>query len=375
MYQIMILFYITWSIISLFNTRLHPSFFVGIMGIVMHLFFIPLTQLPSITFNTLKKINNLIKYLSYLSIPICILGIVQYYLPEDDILNRFVNENQKITKVGNFIRITSIFTFVKIYSAYLVFATTLLTAFIFNQLTKRKHLIIHVVSYFLLLINIVMTASRLPIGIIIFNVIFINTYLFLNYSFLKKSVIVVSISIGLAIITSYNIFDVVNKPIDSFILRTERVESRSETSSSEARISDRLNIFKFSDVAGLWGYGIGTTYQGAENYLTEKIPVYFEEEGERIVLELGTLGGIIVLLLRLSIFTYSYKLFKGTKNHQLKLINLSLLLLIFPSTIMLNDVFFNYIENFVYWFSFGLIIAISNIDYKLLLNTEKGNSN
>jgi hypothetical protein len=158
--------------------------------------------------------------------------------------------------------------------------------------------------------------------------------------------------------------------VDSFVKRTTHVEQKAKDkgegiSDAEIRLVDRIDLFKFSDISGLAGYGIGTTYQGNSGNLTKKIPVYHEEEGERLVLELGIIGGILIILLRFFIFLYAFYSFINMKQPNLKLYALSISFLLLPPILTLNNTTFNYLDNFLYWFTFGLVIALKQIDLKI----------
>ena len=59
--------------------------------------------------------------------------------------------------------------------------------------------------------------------------------------------------------------------VNNFIYRINLVEHFAEQGvegySAKDRIIDRLDIFKFSEEAGLIGFGIGTTYQGTGYFI------------------------------------------------------------------------------------------------------------
>ena len=114
----------------------------------------------------------------------------------------FVNEEQLTARVEGFTRISSIFPFVKIYNAYLLFGMTILTGVILNRLLKNKSILLEGTSLFLMIANTFMSGSRLPIGLILFNFIAIGIYVFINFSNLRKTVVVTFLSgiIGLGLL-------------------------------------------------------------------------------------------------------------------------------------------------------------------------------
>lgn len=363
--QLLITIYIIWALFSLFNNRLESPIIVPIIGLIIHLAFIPISNITQYFVTNEERLERFIKYLGTISLALCILGFYQYYLPNDHILNTFVNDTQIATKIGAYTRVTSVFSFVKVYNIFLLFTLTLITAYIYQRLLNGKSIIFYLIIFVALVINTFMTGSRLPLFLTAFNILLISVYVFFNYSQMRKTVVFISFSALALFITMYFSTSLLNDSVDSFIQRTNHIEGKyvgQNTSDAEIRLLDRLDSFKYSEISGFTGYGIGSTYQGNASFLKNRIPVYYEEEGERLVLELGVFGGGIIMLMRLFLFLYSFFCFKNTKNLSLKLISLSLTLLLLPPVLFLNETTFNYFDNFTYWFTIGLVIAIKNID-------------
>ena len=370
-YHYFILLFMVTCLISFFINKNHNSMIVAAIGLVVHLTFLPLAQINQFLFKDLNVIANLSKILTLISFPICILGVIQFYLPTDHIINGFVNEEQIVSRVEGFTRISSIFPFVKIFNAYLLFSITFLTGVILNKLLMKKRILIEILAIFLLLMNMFMTRSRLPLGLMLFNFLSIGIYVFLNFSNLRKTVLVVFVMGFISLTSLYLTTDLFNDQIDATISRFERAESRHRNESTgytdvKLRIEDRLDVFKFSEEAGWFGYGIGMAYQGSQSFITKPIPFYFEEEGERIVLELGIIGGFLTILMRLSLFIFSFQILRWCKSIEIKLLLLPLVLYLLPSIFTIQNMTYSYMENFIYYFAFGLVIALYKIHQKEL---------
>jgi len=365
-YQYFIILFILICFLGVLNNKLENPSIVGIVGLIVHIYFMPIIHLNQFIFKNLNAIDTLSKVIAYLSIPICILGMVQFYLPTDHIINGFTNEAQLITRVGDFTRISSVFSFVKIYNAYLLFCITFLTVVILNKLLQNKKSILLNIILILLIINMFMTGSRLPLVLMFMNLFIIGIYVLISFPSLRKTVSVVTILAVMFITTLYLTTSLVADPIDATIGRFEQAESRHKTESTgytdvQLRMTDRLDIFKFSESAGFFGYGIGTTYQGNAAVIKDPIPFYFEEEGERIVLEIGIIGGIILILMRLSILFFAFKILKWCKSVEIKLLLLGLIVYIIPPVLTIKMTTYSYLENFFYYFAIGLIIALYKI--------------
>ncbi|MCB0401996.1 MAG: hypothetical protein KDD41_07920 [Flavobacteriales bacterium] len=370
-YQFFILLYILLCIYGFFNNRNENPIIVAIVGLTVHLLFLPLTHTTQFLFRNLKKFGTFTKIITYLAFPLCILGMVQFYLPTDHPINGFVNEEQLISRVSGFTRISSIFSFVKIFNAYLLFSITYLTGAILNKLLKGQSILLESAAVFLLIVNMFMTGSRLPLGLMLLNFLIIGGYVFISFSNLRKTVVVVFTLGIISLTTMYFTTDLFNDPVDATIDRFEKAEERHRTESTGytdivLRIEDRLDIFKFSKYAGWFGYGIGMAYQGNFGFIKHPIPFYFEEEGERIVLELGILGGIIVVLMRLALFIFAFQILRWTTSVEIKLLLLPLLLYILPGIFTIQNTTYSYMENFFYYLAIGLIIALYKIQQKEL---------
>jgi hypothetical protein len=365
-YQLAIVLLAIWCFTFLFHSAFPTSILVKLFGLINYIFFIPLLLIVPYYFNSISKIEGMIKFLGYLSVPIFIIGIIQYFLPVDHILNYLPNEEQKFNKVAEFTRSNSIFSFVKMYNVYLLFVLTTFTVYIFYLINKGKSSWFYIGLLAFGVLSLFMTGSRLPLAITTIFTLIIFVFIFLQITTLRKSILVTSI-LGIVIsFLTYNFSTTMQTAVDAFFKRAELVETIAgkgyEGYSVKDRTIDRLTIFKYAEEAGYTGFGIGTTYQGTGLVLSNyRSDIEFEEEGERIVLEIGVIGGILIILLRLTLLLYSLNVLLKMKNIQFALLILPFVLYLIPPLLFLNNNTFNYFDGFSYWFSFSLVIALSKI--------------
>lgn len=371
-YQLIITILIIYSSLHLIYNPFNTSTLVVAMGFINYFFFIPLIIMTPAFFNSIERLIKFLKWLMIISIPIFILGIIQYFLPPDDILNKLVNEDQLFNKVGVYTRSMSVFTFVKTYNVYLLFTLTLLFSYLFYRIKNNLSIWLLTTVLLLGILNMFMTSSRLPIGLLSINFLLIIFFSFLFIPKLRKSLTIFLVFASILFLSIYNLSSTYKIAVDAFFTRATIIETVAERKNLENykatdRLTDRITAFKYSNESGLFGFGIGTTYQGTgmvlSNYRTD-LP--FEEEGERIVLELGIIGGILLILLRWSIFLFALLSFLNTKKVSITLLKIALLLVILPPIFFLNNPTFNYFDGFSYWFSFALILALNHIEMKQL---------
>jgi len=302
------------------------------------------------------------KVIAYLSIPILILGIIQYFLPVDHPLNSLVNDEQKFTKVGEYTRSLSIFTFVKIYAVYLIFTLTIIVSYIYYLSIQKKSIWFYSVILIFGILNLIMTASRLQIFALGFNVLIISIIAFFYIKTLRKHITFIITSGILISFILYNTTESFKASTDAFIYRIKFTEKAAESGlkgwSTEDRLVDRINIFIFAKEAGLYGFGIGTTYQGTGNILSKHFKEGYEEEGERIVLEMGVIGGIIMILLRFSLVFYAIKVLIRMKQINYFILTIPFVLYLFPPAFFISNLTFNYFDGFTYWLAFSFIKAL-----------------
>jgi hypothetical protein len=190
-------------------------------------------------------------------------------------------------------------------------------------------------------------------------------YFFLQITQFRKTIVTTFL---LGIILSIGIYSLSNTfkvAVDAFITRSvsaeELAERGRENYSAIDRAIESVDAFKFANQAGYLGLGIGITYQGTGNVLVKYMPdIPFEEEGERIVLEIGIIGGILNLLLRFFIFIYAFNILVRIKNVSFAILIIPFVFYLLPSVFFLSNNTFNYLEGFSYWFSFALVLSIRN---------------
>ncbi len=374
-YQLAIILLVIWCFTFLFHSTFPTSTLVKVFGLISYLFFIPLLLIVPFYFNSVSRIENMIKFLGILSIPIFILGILQYFLPTDDILNYLPNEDQKFNQVAAFTRSISIFSFVKVYNVYLLFVLTTFTVYIFYLINKGKSCWFYIGLLTIGTLNLFMTGSRAPMVITAIFTLLIFIFIFIQITALRKSILVTSIlGIGFSFVF-YNFSSTMKTAVDAFFQRAEFVEIVAEKGitnySAKERTIERLTIFKFAEEAGFTGFGIGTTYQGTGAVLSDfRTDLSFEEEGERNVLEIGIIGGVLLILLRLTILFYSISILIKVNNINFALLILPFVLYLIPPLFFLSNTTFDHFDGFSYWFAFGLVLAINRINQQLPATKE-----
>ncbi len=349
-----------WGLASVFNPKL-PDYRVGAVGIIIYFYFIPLAFIVPHILNTKDKLIMFLSKYTLFSLPLLILGVVQFFSPLDSPVNQYVEQSMHVATTGEYARVTSTFSYITGYTTYL---SLLILVQIYllgvKGLTKKYSTMLNILIP-LTIINLLMTGSRGPLAIAVVSIVVY--FLFAGSTgslFIRKILPRFLFVFILAVIVLSN--TTIGKQAYSGFM-----ERGSETDDIMPRMVDTFTPFKFYAEAGLTGYGIGSTYQGVSRFGVDwgNMPRDFEEEPERIVLEIGLIGYVMVYGLRLIILSYFWKLFKTLKHNELKLFALSIF--IFQIQFFhVNALVFNWTACLLYWFSIGFMFLLPRLDRKEL---------
>lgn len=321
-----------------------------IIGWRYYLVSLPLIILIPLYFN--KDLEKYSYYYLLLSIAVLLLGIYQYLSPRDAIINRYawVSATDKIAMLSdNRVRITGTFSYISPYTIYLQTIFLLGWLLLLRARTKTKVFVVGAIL-FLTFINLIMTGSRGPVLLsAILSLPFI-------YYYITKS----KFKFGLIILIGGFIFFSLNLLIDPFSAFSQRSEKAGDT---EIRIAGALlSPITTITTTNFIGDGVGKTFLGTIE-LSQKNPntVFDEINQDRVGLELGTIGYLLVLFIKIYFLIKTFYLIKKVNNYEIKL------WLWFSLTIQLSSIwsvpFYNSIAAIFYFTAIGI--------YYLMRHKEK----
>ncbi len=359
-YLIMVIFYLFYCLLEQFNMNVTNTPVVGLIGLAVHLGFVPLVLiLPRIITRT-EQIDKIFNVMVWIALPILVLGVVQYFSPPDSIINKYVSDDMGIAMVGEHARIISVFSYLAGHTSFLSFVMPFLFILVTTGFKSKqgKGLVIGV--FLLGVLNLLMTGSRGPVAFFVMDVILISLGVALGFAghSINKSMFTVQLAViallGTLVLTTT---EQGTEALDTFM---GRVEGHNDVGN---RVEDALTPFKFLDTSGLIGFGIGTTYEANKKFLTglSKMPSYWEEEAERVIIELGLIGFIISTLLRFSVFIFIVRTMFIVQDSRLKQIAMVLAIIQLPTIFYMNLAIFNWMDNIIFWTSAGIATAIYQI--------------
>lgn len=370
-FQGILMLYLGYSVLEIFNLRGTTNLIVQFYGFAMHFCFVPFVfAIPKIMENDRTWMNYL-KWLSFILIGLFLLGISQYFSPQDAFVNRYATdkaegEYEVAVGSGGRTRITGTFSYLATYASFLCFILHLLFFATLYSLIKKKLNWFFVVAYGMGIVNLFMTGSRGPTVYYFTTEAIVLLYLTTTgqAKFLKNIIpLAALLFIGYVIMQATEAGSTATTDFLDRLLNLQDLETRLE---------DSFSPLKFIDQTGAVGYGLGTAQFPMEQYLTNRydMPGYWEEEGERITIELGLIGYFIVMILRWIIFLTCYTITKKTKMLEYKILGLSMTFYQLPFLINLQTNIFNYIDGMFYWIAIGLVYFAYSVD---TLELSKGN--
>ena len=288
----------------------HGNVIVALFGLRPFILHFPVAFIIGITFNR-SDVIKMGKVIVYLTIPMILLTITQFYSPQSAWVNKGIGDDSDGIGFGNimgYYRPSGTFSFINGLSSFYGISAAYIFYFLYN--TKIiKHWITYV-ALFSIIIAIPFTISR--------SVFFQNLLCFSFYFIiiLKKPKLIRNIIFGALIvfivyplITENNFF---KTGIDIFKVRFENA-SLSE-GGLKGTIIDRMFLtlwdgIKTSTETDIFGKGIGyNTNVGIKLLGLNKEERISDFDWIRIISEIGPLFGIIFIIFRIYLLIYCTKL-------------------------------------------------------------------
>src|SRR5215216_1555160 len=353
-----------------------PHVLIGLLGVKAYCLYMPLAFIVPRAFASKEKIIGFLKWYSLIALPVAAVGVMQFLDTNPrSVLNRYaVNEEASSRAVDvatfygssgqGFVRITSTFSYVSGLSIYLpvMFALLLsLTSFYSIRHLSRSVRALYYLALGAVVVLSFMTGSRGSVlAIAVIAVIF---YWFASKKNLFRRLRHVAIIGALIYVALTTLFP---QAYDAFYTRAFGENQRVDEGLS--RITGSFDFpAKEASYAGAFGYGIGLT-QNAVPALKKRfnlrkadnpIPIGYEGEPGRVMLELDIIGYLLYTGLRLVILLTLCRVCMLIRDPESKLLAIAILgALIFP--LLIGGAVVSHTQNVYQWFLIGLMMALLN---------------
>lgn len=336
-----------------FNYQL-PNTLLGIWGIRTYVLPMSLVYLVPLGMPDPRVNERMFRRYLWIGIPMAFLCFAQYRLPAGHMLNRYANNElgQKVALVINAVRVTGTFSYISGLGVYVAFQAAALLAVLFADGWRLKRNVWIWLNLLLTIAVIPMTGSR---AIALYFVLYLMALAVLGPAARQRGASQARFFIGGICVAALcvGLFG------DAFDRLAERTRTSGDTRSRFENVV--LQPFQFLELAGLFGYGAAATHQaapalvpgGASYYWLPR--VYFEDEPGRVMLEMGGVGFLLYLALKISVCTAVFHYIR-TYGYAVPLaIPVSCLLM--ATSCIVGSVLFSSVGSSFYWGMLGLHVA------------------
>lgn len=327
----------------------------AIAGLRYYLVMLPIVVLLPRNFECLNSFEKSAKVYLLCSLPVILLGIIQYMSAPGSLLNVYAWESSSYISVfgSNKARITGTFSYISGMAAYLQALFVVALGFL-SAGNNRKNVIIWLILL-LLSVNIGMTGSRAPIVIS-----FLCSLPFLVPAVLKvikrrNAIVVVPV-----IAAVLSVAAVYSSPV--FLELWERNVSAGDAETRYmGAILWPINTLMRSD---LTGHGIGATFMGVRELSGADLEVGFDEvSSDRIGVETGIFGYLLVLFFKIFFLVANIGLLRRSVNSQIK--TWALVALLLQLSQLWTIPIYNSVASAFYFGAIGLYILARNEQVRL----------
>ncbi len=351
--------YFLYGLFQIFNPNI-KNLLIGLIGFFVEFSPVFLIYLTKEIFDNEEKIYKFIKNYAFFSLPLIIVGFIQYNLPPNHPLNYYAHNVPADALVGVSVRPSSTFPYISGYAIYLHLISVLLIYILTILDLKIFENIYFLIVFILLNLSIFLTGSRGLFGYVLFTYIVYSFILIKEKKLREKTIkfiLPIIFSTSLLFFTPFG-----KKVYNNFLARA--------TGKGYEDVKRRIKIayiepFGFAEFASFFGYGTGMTYQGV-GFLREGegllMPKSFEQELGRITLEYGIFGLFLTFFLRIIIILLFLKIFLTIKDYKLKYLSLLILLYLFPASIFLDNVNFQTIRGIYFYFFSGFLFLFEKLE-------------
>jgi O-antigen ligase/polysaccharide polymerase Wzy-like membrane protein len=369
--------FVAYALACISNPRL-PNFIVGVLGFKAYCLYIPLAFMVPRLFPNKEKLIGFLKWYVMLIIPVVILSVVQFRNADQaSSLNKYAwNQDQvesgeagagiasfEDSRGNTYVRVTGTFSYLSGLAIYLPVAfVMLLSVLSASKLeTSSGTRVLLYLALAAVVATAFMTGSRSSvIDLLVITLIFLALT---SLKSLKDRILQVSVGGALIYFALTAFFP---QALDA--MKTRAFGSEGQVEEGQARLE---NIFRLpldaAKVSGVFGYGTGSTQNSVPSVMTklnlqftgEVIPIEYEEESSRVMLDLGIAGYLLYGLLRITLLATLWRSVIGLSDRTSRAIGAASLAIL-TIYLFVGGAVVNHTQNVYQWFLVGICFALAN---------------
>jgi hypothetical protein len=357
----------------------HPL--VGLLGVKAYLLYVPLAFLVPRMFTSKEKLVDFLKWYLIIALPVVALSMMQFVDSDSNsALNRYAWDEQTIASTGtemgvanfldsagaSYVRVTGPFSYISGLTIYLPTVFALLLGLIsqrsIRDLPKTFKWIYHLILAAIVAAAF-MTGSRG--AVVALGMIALIFYAFASKKDLLRRLRQAAIGGVLVYILLTAFF-----PQAYDALYTRAFGEDENVKEGLGRIEEAFRLpLEEASYAGAFGYGVGATQNATPvlmsklnlPFVGEQIPIGYEGEAGRVMLELGVVGFLLHLFLRLSIIVMLWHTCFAIRDRDSKSLAVAATAaLMFP--LLVGGAVSQHTQNVYQWFLVGIPLALLNAE-------------
>lgn len=342
----------------------------AILGLKIYLFYIPMAFMMPFLFKDEKDVVRQLSWFALFAIPICLLGVLQFFSSRFSLLNVYAHEagNLENTVYGvqapsvasfglaDHARITGTFSFISGMVAYLLTVTGITLSILASPVVRFRIILLAGVLP-LTVANSLMSGSRAAVlgqGIII--LVMFGASFFIKSSGKSKGSLAVTIALGVALIAVRFLFQ------DASTAYQQRTGSAEAQQEMMDRIVQTGTALESGFEAGGWtGLGIGITHPATiavRNFFghppPRNPPPAMESEPTQILIELGVAGFFAWYAMRLGLICLTFQNIGRSSSSFFK--SLNVFLFTFQIVHLQLQFLLNHTAQFLFWAMYGITL-------------------
>lgn len=337
------------------------SAILSLFGLKVYFYYLPLIFMMPYLFRTEQEMNRQLTWFALLALPICLLGVVQWYAGPGSVLNVYA-QREAMEGAAGFgfgldarTRITGTFSYITGHTTFVVFFITICLVLLTVRETRWKWLIAGV-GLPLLGVNALMGGSRAALYVAAFVIAGMAIPAFagrIGVGTRFRMILLGAMGAG-GIMISYLFYE-------AFYYMSVRTMTAGDTFYERAIEHPYKAMAYAVEKAGFFGYGLGLTHPATsalKNFLGIEGPkeeaVGVESESGQVWMEVGLFGFTAWYALRLFLIWLCWRCYSEARSPLQKSLALAAVLLSVPYLTM--QLVINHTANLLLFALYGLAL-------------------
>lgn len=379
-FSVILIAFMLYVVASISNPGLpHPL--VGLLGVKAYLLYVPLAFLVPRMFTSKEKLVAFLKWYLIIALPVIALSIMQFSDSDpNSALNRYAWDEQTIAATGlemgvanfldsagaSYVRVTGPFSYITGLTIYLPIMFALLLGLMAQRSIRDLSKTFRLIYYFIpaaIVAAAFMTGSRGA-------VVSIGLVALIFYSLASRKDLIRRLrqaAIGGVLIY---LMLAVFFPQASDALYTRAFGEEENVQEGRGRIEEAFRLpLEEASYAGAFGYGVGATQNATPvlmsklnlPFVGERIPIGYEGESGRVMLELGVVGFLLHLALRLSLIAMLWHTCFAIQDRGSKSLAIAATAALM-TPLLFGGAVAQHTQNVYQWFLIGIPLALLNAE-------------